>query len=83
MLVALQEAAFVCTVKSEIDDTLPASLRRELQQIWFAHSQQLKPPRRFCTGFLLVIDGTFSTISLGLPLLVMVVVLNTIRRRHK
>jgi hypothetical protein len=75
-LVALDEASFVYTVRYEIDSTLPVQTRK-MTQIWFAHPDQLRAARRFCTGFSVIIDGTFNTNSLRLPLIVMCGVLNT------
>jgi hypothetical protein len=48
-----------------------------LVQIFFAHRRQLEAVKRFVSGFLLVIDGTFNTNDHRLPLLTMVGVLNT------
>jgi hypothetical protein len=51
------------------EDTVVA---RKLVQIWFAHPIQLAMARRFVSGFALIVDGTFNTNSLRLPLLVAV-----------
>jgi hypothetical protein len=48
------------------------AVARKLVQIWFAHPTQLVMARRFVIGFALIIDGTFNTNKLRLPLLVAV-----------
>ena len=49
-------------------------------QLWFAHREQLNIAARFCSDFLLVIDGTFNTNKERLPLLIAVGVLNQVIR---
>jgi MULE transposase domain len=78
LLVALQEKGFIyrCRVDNEVDLS-GAVISRKLVQIWFTHPAQLEATRRFVTGFLLVVDGTFNTNDLRLTLVNMVGVLNT------
>ena len=52
-------------------------ISKTLVQVFFAHRKQLEAAKRFVSGFLLVIDGTFNTNDLRFPLLVIVGVLNT------
>jgi hypothetical protein len=63
-------------VDNEVDLS-GAVISRKLVQIWFTHPAQLEATRRFVTGFLLVVDGTFNTNDLRLTLVNMVSVLNT------
>jgi hypothetical protein len=78
MLVALHEAGFVFRTKQDIEeDGTGKVISRKLTQIFFAHRKQLDAAKRFVSGWLLVIDGTFNTNKLRLPLLVIVGVLNT------
>jgi hypothetical protein len=49
-----------------------AAVARKLIQIWFAYPTQLQMVRRFVSGFALIVDGTFNTNSLRMPLLVVV-----------
>jgi hypothetical protein len=78
LVASLQLAGFIFRrrVKEEIDGTGEV-VGRKLEQIFFAHRRQLEIARRFVSGFLLVIDGTFNTNEYRLPLLIMVRVLNT------
>jgi MULE transposase domain len=78
LLVTLQEKGFIyrCRVDNEVDLS-GTVISRKLIQIWFTHPAQLEAARRFVTGFLLVIDGTFNTNDLRLTLVNMVGVLNT------
>jgi hypothetical protein len=50
---------------------------RKLIQPFFAHHEQLQAAKRFCSGWLIVIDDTFDTNQERLPLLVVVGVLNS------
>jgi MULE transposase domain len=78
LLVALQEEGFVYRTRVEVeedDDGKP--IKRKMVQIWFAHKQQLQAAARFCSDWLLVIDGTFNTNKYRLPLLIAVGVLNS------
>ena len=80
MLVALQEADFVYRSKVDIEeDGSGTTISKILVQIFFTHRKQLKAAKRFVSGFLLVIDGTFNTNDLRFPLLITVGVLNTDR----
>jgi hypothetical protein len=78
ILVALQEADFVYRSRVDIEeDGSGTAISKTLIQIFFAHRKQLEAAKRFVSGFLLVIDGTFNTNDLRFPLLVIVGVLNT------
>jgi hypothetical protein len=75
----LEENSFVyhTRVKVEVDKD-DESIGRELIQIFFAHRKQLEAAQRFVADWLIVIDGTFNTNKLDLPLLVIVGVLSTV-----
>lgn len=78
LLVALQEEGFVYRVRVDVeedDDGKPIS--RKMLQLWFSHREQLDAAARFCSDWLLVIDGTFNTNEDRLPLLIAVGVLNS------
>jgi hypothetical protein len=78
LLVALQEEGFVYRVRVKVeedDDGKP--VKRKMLQLWFAHREQLDAATRFCSDWLLVIDGTFNTNKERLPLLIAVGVLNS------
>jgi MULE transposase domain len=51
--------------------------KKRLIQIWFAHPKQLAVAERFVADQMLVIDGTFNTNELRLPLLVAVGLTNS------
>ena len=51
-------------------------ISRKLVQLFFAHREQLDAAIRFVADWLIVIDGTFNTNKLRLPLLVYIGVLN-------
>ena len=51
--------------------------KKRLIQIWFAHPKQLAVAQRFAADQVLIIDGTFNTNQLRLPLLVAVGITNS------
>jgi hypothetical protein len=63
-------------VKLEEDES-GTTIARKLVQIFWAHRKQLKAAQRFVADWVIIIDGTFNTNELRLPLLVCVGVLNT------
>ncbi len=71
---ALEDTGFLssCRVAVSVADGT-----RKLAQIWFSHSVLLEAAARFVSDFLLVIDGTFNTNNLRMPLLVAVGILNS------
>jgi hypothetical protein len=75
--VMLEENSFVyhTRVKVEVDED-GEPIGRELVQIFFAHRKQLEAAQRFVADWLIIIDGTFNTNELDLPLLVIVGVLS-------
>lgn len=78
LLVALQEEGFVYRVMIEIEeDDAGNSTSRKMVQLWFGYREQLDAAARFCSDWLLVIDGTFNTNKDHLPLLIAVGVLNS------
>jgi hypothetical protein len=48
-----------------------------LIQLFWAHRKQLEAAQRFVADWLIIIDGTFNTNNLKLPLLMLIGVLNT------
>jgi hypothetical protein len=77
ILVVLKEEryAYETRVKIEEDDGEP--IERQMIQLWFVHRAQLDAAARFCSDWLLVIDGTFNTSKDCLPLLITIGVLNS------
>jgi MULE transposase domain len=77
LLQALNETDFIHhqQVSTEYDNEGNLNSKR-LIQIWFAHPKQLATAQRFVTDSLLIIDGTFNTNELRLPLLVAVGITN-------
>ena len=78
LLRALDEAGFIH--QSRIRDTISnedSGTSKTLEQIWFSHPELIQASRRFISDALLVIDGTFNTKNLRMPLLVAVGVLNS------
>ena len=78
LLKALDDAEFVHyqRVESEFDSEGRMTKKR-LIQIWFAHPKQLAVAQRFMADQVLIIDGTFNTNELRLPLLVAVGITNS------
>jgi hypothetical protein len=72
LVVALEEAGFLfeCRVEEGIDPDTGAVVGRQLQQVWFAHPQQIQYAQRFISDWTLFIDGTFRTNALNLVLIV-------------
>jgi MULE transposase domain len=72
LIVALEEAGFLfeCCVEEELDPNTNAVIGRQLQQVWFAHPQQIQYAQRFISDWTLFIDGTFKTNALDLVLIV-------------
>lgn len=65
-----------CKLDEQEGLTGPPNGREILIQIVFWLSESLPFVRRFCSGFLLVVDATFNTNSLRLPLMVAVGITN-------
>jgi hypothetical protein len=78
LLLSLEEEGFIYQTRvSAEEDEQGRVTARKLLQIFFAHRKQLEAAQRFVSSWLLVIDGTFNTNKLRLPLLVAVGVLNS------
>jgi hypothetical protein len=74
----LHEAGFVYRIRVRVEeDGEDNVVKRQMLQLWFAHREQLNVAARFCSDFLVVIDGTFNTNKERLPLLIAVGVLNS------
>ena len=74
----LHEAGFVYRTRVRVEeDGEDNVVKRQTLQLWFVDREQLNVAARFCSDFLLVIDGTFNTNKERLPLLIAVGVLNS------
>jgi hypothetical protein len=78
LLRMLEDNEFVYRTRFKIERDLTGKpIARKLVQLFFAHRKQLDAAARFVAGWVIVIDGTFNTNELRLPLLVCVGVLST------
>ena len=78
LLIALDLAGFRYRTRvEEFLDQSGAVINRKLLQIWFIHPAAILLAQRFCAGQLLVVDGTFNTNKLRLPLLTSIGITNT------
>src|SRR5271155_1421158 len=74
----LEDHEFVYTTRFKVEKDLTGKpVSRKLVQLFFAHRKQLKAATRFISDWVIIIDGTFNTNELRLPLLVCVGVLST------
>jgi hypothetical protein len=78
LLVALADAGFLWRSRVEYEED-PAGnvISQKLVQIFFMNKQQVVLAQRFVAGFVLVVDDTFNTNSLQLPLLIAVGITNS------
>ena len=78
LLKALDDAKFIHhqRISTEYDAEGKLTAQR-LIQIWFAHLKQLAAAQRFVADQVLIIDGTFNTNELRLPLLAAVGITNS------
>lgn len=81
LLTALKDEDFKFRTRTEdeykVQGETETLVRRKLLQIVFYHSEAIRLTQRFVAGHLLVIDGTFNTNRLRLPLLVAVGITNS------
>jgi hypothetical protein len=72
LVVALEEAGFTFEfrIEEEFDLETDAVIDRQLQQLWFAHSKQIRYAQHFIADWTLFVDGTFRTNALNLVLIV-------------
>ncbi|ERF76218.1 hypothetical protein EPUS_04295 [Endocarpon pusillum Z07020] len=78
LLKTLDDAKFVHHERLNFEyDNEGKVTSKQLIQIWFSHSQQLKIAQRFVADQVLVIDGTFNTNELRLSLLAAVSITNS------
>jgi hypothetical protein len=79
LLRTLEDQQFVYSTRFEVevDELTGEKIGRKLVQLFFAHREQLEAAARFVADWVIVIDGTFNTNELRLPLLVCVGVLST------
>jgi hypothetical protein len=74
----LQDKQWICETRSEVlEDKQGNVIGRKLIQAWFTHPKLMSTSQRFISDFCLIIDGTFNTNRLKLPLLVAVGQLNS------
>lgn len=61
LLLSLDDSGFVYRTRVSVkEDKTGKVIARKLIQLWFAHREQLEAGKRFCSSFLVVIDGTFQ-----------------------
>jgi MULE transposase domain len=78
LLRMLEDNKFVYTTRFKVEKDLTGKpISRKLVQLFFAHPKQLEAATRFVSDWVIIIDGTFNTNELRLPLLVVVGVLST------
>jgi hypothetical protein len=58
------------------EDPIGNIISQKLIQIFFIHPTQVTLAQRFVAGFVLIIDGTFNTNNLRLPLLIVISITN-------
>jgi len=77
LVIALEDAGFVfeCRMEEELNSQ-GEIVDTQLQQIWFAHPDQIRYIQRFTAGWTLFIDGTFKTNARNLVLLVIAGITN-------
>ena len=80
LLVALDEAGFIWRLRTEpVVDEEDVVIGRKLIQIWFTHPILLKAAGRYTSGLVYIINMTFNTNKLRLPIIQAVGVLPTDR----
>jgi len=78
LVAELQEHQWICQTRVEVYTNEQGHFSgRKLIQAWFTHPKLMHASQRFISDFYLVIDGTFNTNRLKLPLLVAVGQLNS------
>ena len=78
LLRMLEDNGFIYRTQVSIkEDESGAPVARKLMQLFWAHRKQLEAAQRFVADWVIIIDGTFNTNKLRLPLLIYVGVLNT------
>jgi MULE transposase domain len=78
LLKALNDAKFIHHQRISTEYNAEGKLTgQRLTQIWFAHLKQLAAAQRFVADQVLIIDGTFNTNELRLPLLAAVGITNS------
>lgn len=78
LLTELSENGWLCETRSEVfEDNNGQITGRKLLQVWFTHPRLMEATIRFVSDFALLIDGTFNTNKLKMPLLIAVGQLNS------
>jgi len=76
LLRMLEDNDFIYYTRVSVEES-NTSITRKLIQLFWTHPKQIEAAKRFIADWAIVIDGTFNTNELRLPLLVLVGVLNT------
>jgi hypothetical protein len=78
LLLILEDHGFIFRCRVELKEDLDGRIvARKLVQVFFIYSKQIHLGQRFIAGFVMIIDGTFNTNALRLPLLAAVGVSNS------
>jgi hypothetical protein len=78
LLVALADSGFLWRTRVEVEEDPNGNMiSQKLIQIFFIHPKQVYLAQRFVADFVMVINGTFNTNNLRLPLLIAVGVTNS------
>jgi hypothetical protein len=78
LLITLDEAGFVYRTRIDIEENSQGQeIRLKLIQIGFTHPSLIEATKKSVADFLCVIDGTFNTNNLRMPILIAVGVLNS------
>jgi hypothetical protein len=77
LLVVLEDHGFIFRCRVELEEDIEGRvIGRKLIQVFFIHPKQVHLGQRFIANFIMIIDGTFNTNILRLPLLAAVGVSN-------
>jgi hypothetical protein len=77
LLLVLEDNGFIFRCRVELkEDLVGRVIVRKLVQIFFIHLEQVHLSQRFVAGFVMIIDGTFNTNVLRLPLLAVISISN-------
>jgi hypothetical protein len=78
LLLVLKDYGFIFRCRVELEEDLEGKIMaRKLVQVFFIHPNQIHFGQRFVAGFIMIIDGTFNTNALRLPLLAAVSISNS------
>jgi hypothetical protein len=78
LLLVLEDHSFIFRCRVELEEDLEGKIiARKLIQVFFIHPNQIHFGQRFIAGFIIIINGTFNTNALRLPLLTTVGISNS------